>query len=156
MHRVEPQCQMKRRFVLALDIGGRFVGQTVGQATFVLDETLSQDGVFGVPKGDKSRNEFGVLIESLWDTEVIKNVIMKTRLSLYSDYLKDFGNIDVKWDLNFDLIINKYIQTNIGAYLIYDNDIKFKEDIDNDGELETLGARLQLKQLLGIGVLVTF
>lgn len=126
------------------------------KSTLVLDETLSNEGVFGVTKGKKSRNEFGALVQTSWDTEVIKNVIMKTNLSLYSDYLKDFGNVDVKWDLNFDLIINKYIQTNIGAYLIYDNDIKFKEDIDNDGELETLGARLQLKQLLGIGVLVTF
>jgi hypothetical protein len=81
---------------------------------------------------------------------------MKTQLSLYSDYLNDFGNVDVKWDLNFDLIINRFIRTNIRAYLIYDNDIKFKEDVDNDGQLETLGARLQLKQLLGIGVLVTF
>jgi len=126
------------------------------KSTLVLDETLSNEGVFGVPEGKNSRNEFGALIQSSWDTEVIKNVIMKTHLSLYSDYLKDFGNVDVKWDLNFDLIINKYIKTNIGAYLIYDNDIKFKEDINNDGQLETLGARLQLKQLLGIGVLVTF
>jgi len=126
------------------------------KSTLVLDETLSNEGVFGVPEGKNSRNEFGVLLQSSWDTEVIKNVIMKTHLSLYSDYLKDFGNVDVKWDLNFGLIINKYIKTNIGAFLIYDNDIKFKDDIDNDGQLETLGARLQLKQLLGIGVLVTF
>ena len=81
---------------------------------------------------------------------------MKTRIDLYSDYLKDFGNIDMKWDLNFDFIINKYMKANLGAYLIYDNDIKFKEDTNGDGELETLGARLQLKQLLGIGVLFNF
>ena len=48
------------------------------------------------------------------------------------------------------------MQANIGAYSIYDNDIKFKEDTNGDGELETLGPRLQLKQLLGIGVLVNF
>jgi len=133
-----------------------YISPVTLKSTLVLDETLSNEGVFGVTKGKKSRNEFGVLLQSSWDTEVIKNVIMKTNLSLYSDYLNDFGNVDVKWDLNFDLIINKYIQTNIGAYLIYDDDIKFKEDTNNDGELETLGARLQLKQLLGIGVLVTF
>ena len=34
------------------------------KSTFVLDETLSQEGVFGVPKGEKSRNEFGVLIKA--------------------------------------------------------------------------------------------
>jgi hypothetical protein len=126
------------------------------KSTLVLDETLSNEGVFGVPEGKNSRNEFGILVQTSWHTEVIKNVIMKTQLSLYSDYLNDFGNVDVKWDLNFDFIINRFIRTNIGAYLIYDNDSKFKEDVDNDGQLETLGARLQLKQLLGIGVLVTF
>ncbi len=126
------------------------------KSTIVLDETLSNQGVFGVPAGDTSRNEFGALIQSSWDTEVLKNIIMKTRLSLYSDYLNNFGNIDVKLDLNFNMTINKYIKANIGAYLIYDDDIKFKEDTNGDGELETLGARLQLKQLLGFGVLFSF
>lgn len=126
------------------------------KSTLVLDETLSNQGVFGVPAGKKSRNEFGGLIQSNWETEVLKNIVMKTRVELYSDYLNDFGNIDVKWDLNFDFIINKYMKANLGAYLIYDDDIKFKEDTNGDGELETLGARLQLKQLLGIGVLFNF
>ncbi len=126
------------------------------KSTLVLDKTLSEQGVFGVPKGAKSRNELGALFQSKWETEVFKNVVMKTRIELYSDYLKDFGNIDMKWDLNFDFIINKYMKANLGAYLIYDNDIKFKEDTNGDGELETLGARLQLKQLLGIGVLFNF
>jgi len=126
------------------------------KSTFVLDETLSNQGVFGVPAGDRSRNEFGALIQSSWETEVLKNIVMKTNIELYSDYLKDFGNIDLKWDLNFNFLINKYMKANIGVYSIYDNDIKFKEDTNGDGELETLGARLQLKQLLGIGVLFNF
>ncbi len=126
------------------------------KSTLVLDEALSNQGVFGVSAGKKSRHEFGALIQSNWETEVLKNVVMKTRVELYSDYLNDFGNIDVKWDLNFDFIINKYMKANLGAYFIYDNDIKFKEDTNGDGQLETLGARLQLKQLLGIGVLFNF
>ena len=126
------------------------------KSTLVLDETLSNQGVFGVSAGKKSRHEFGGLIQSNWETEVVKNVVMKTRVELYSDYLNDFGNIDVKWDLNFDFIINKYMKANLGAYLIYDDDIKFKEDTNGDGQLETLGARLQLKQLLGIGVMFNF
>ena len=126
------------------------------KSTLLLDETLSNSGTFGVPIGKSSRNEFGILVQSSWDTEVSKNIYMKTRLSLYSDYLNSFGNIDVKWDLNFDFVINKYMKANLGAYLIYDNDIKIKKDTNGDGELETLGARLQLKQLLGIGVLFNF
>jgi len=126
------------------------------KSTFVFDEALSNDGAFGVIKGRRSRHEFGSLVESAWDTEVFKNVMMSNRLSLYSDYLNNYGNIDVDWELNFKLTINKHIKANIGTHLIYDDDIKYKDDIDNDGTLETLGARVQLKQLLGIGVLFEF
>jgi len=126
------------------------------KSTFVLDDDLSNDGAFGVVKGKKSRHEFGALIQSTWDAEIAKNITMSNRLSLYSDYLNSFGNVDIDWELNFKLTINKHIKANIGTHLIYDDDIKFKDDIDNDGTLETLGARVQLKQLLGIGVLFSF
>ena len=126
------------------------------KSTFVLDENLSNDGAFGVEKGKKSRHEFGTLVQSTWHTKVVENVIMSNRLSLYTDYLNHFGNVDIDWELNFKLTINKYMKANIGTHLIYDDDIKFKDDIDGDGTLETLGARVQLKQLLGIGVLFSF
>ena len=126
------------------------------KSTFVLDNVLSNDGAFGVIKGQKARHEFGILVQSHWKKKVYKNVLMMNRLSLYSDYLHNFKNIDVDWELNFVLTINKYIKANVGTHLIYDDDIKFKDDIDNDGTLETLGPRVQLKQLLNIGVVYTF
>ena len=122
----------------------------------MLDEALSNDQAFGVKSGRKSRHEFGSLIQSAWDTEVFKNVTMSNRLSLYSDYLNNYGNIDINWELNFTLTVNKHIKANIGTHLIYDDDIKIKDDLNNDGVLETLGAKVQLKQLLGIGVLFSF
>ncbi len=126
------------------------------KSTFVLDDALSNDGAFGVVKGKKSKHEFGALVQSTWNSQIVENVIMSNRLSLYSDYLNHFGNIDVDWELNFKFTINKYMKANLGAHLIYDDDIKFKDDIDNDGTLETLGAKIQLKQLLSIGVLFNF
>jgi len=126
------------------------------KSTFVLDDDLSNDGAFGVVKGEKSRNEFGFLVESSWITNIVKNVTMSNRLTLYSDYLRDFGNVDIKWGLGIDMTVNKHIKANISTDIIYDNDIKFKEDIDNDGTLETFGARIQIKQLLGIGIRYDF
>ena len=70
---------------------------------------------------------------------------------LYSDYLHNYGNVDVNWEINFDLTINKYVTANIGSQLVYDDDDLHKEDIDNDGVLDILGPRIQLKQLLGVG-----
>jgi len=126
------------------------------KSTIVSDQRLSDDGAFGVEKGKRSRNEFGFLVQSSWDAKLIKNVIMKNDLALYSDYLRKFGNIDIRYDLTFDFIINKYMTANLGAHIIYDDDIKFKEDTNGDGSLETLGPRVQLKQLLGIGVAFNF
>ncbi len=126
------------------------------KSTLVFDESLSNSGAFGVEPGQKSRNEFGVLVESQWNKEIAKNVLMTNKLSLYSDYLNNFGNVDVDWELNFAFRINKFMRASIGGHLIYDDDVKYKEDINNDGTLETLGPRVQFKQFLGIGVMYRF
>lgn len=126
------------------------------KSTFVLDDELSQDGAFGVDIGKKSRTEFGFFTETSWEKQVMKNVAMSNRLGLYTDYLNDFGNIDVDWILDFKLTVNKWIKANLGAHLIYDNDIKYKEDTNGDGTLETFGSRVQLKQVFNIGFTYSF
>lgn len=126
------------------------------KSTFLFDKILSDSGAFGVKPGANSRHEFGALIESNWRQKIVKNVEFSNRISLYSDYLNDFGNIDIDWNLNFNLSVNKYIKASLGGYLLYDDDIKFTEDLNNDGVAETVGPKIQLKQLLSIGVLYTF
>ncbi|MCC7026186.1 MAG: hypothetical protein IT265_04470 [Saprospiraceae bacterium] len=79
---------------------------------------------------------------------------LENRLSLYSDYLNNFGNIDVDWQLQVDMIVNEYVKANIGIHMIYDDDIKAKEEVN--GEQITVGPKLQLKQALGIGVVYVF
>jgi hypothetical protein len=140
-----------------------YLSPITNKTTFVLDKTLANEGAFGVKRavydeannmivaGEKTKMEFGTLLTGEWNTEVMENIKMANRLNLYSDYLHNYGNIDINWELNFDLIINKYISANIGTQLLFDDDVKRKEDINNDGSLELLGARIQLKQLLGIG-----
>ncbi len=126
------------------------------KSTFVMDESLSNEGAFGVVKGKKSRHEFGTAFQTSWDVEIFKNVAMRNRLGLYTDYLNNFGNIDVNWELGFKFKINDYFEASLGSQLIYDDDIKHKEDTNGDGELETVGPRVQFKQQLGIGVLYKF
>lgn len=126
------------------------------KSTFVLDDKLSNEGAFGVEKGKKSRHEFGMAFQTSWDVEMFKNVAMRNRLGLYTDYLNNFGNIDVNWELGFKFKISKFFEASLGSQLIYDDDIKHKEDINGDGNLETLGARVQFKQQFGIGVLYKF
>jgi hypothetical protein len=82
------------------------------------------------------------------------NINLDTRATLYTDYLKDFGNIDIDWQISIEMIVNKYVRANIGTHLLYDNDIKNKREVA--GVQITEGPRVQLKQILGIGVEYSF
>lgn len=134
--------------------------------TLVLDQRLANQGAFGVEKvtydengniiseGKKTKTELGFLVTSHFKKEVFKNITFENRLSLYSDYLNNFGNIDVDWQAQLDLVVNQYVKANIGINMIYDDDIKAKEQIN--GEEVTVGPKVQLKQMIGIGLVYNF
>ena len=138
------------------------------KSTFVLDQRLANEGMFGVTpavrdeegnlieEGESVRTEFGMLLTSKFAKEVFENINLKNRLSLYSDYLNKFGNIDVDWQMNVNLKVNDFVKASVGSHIRYDDDVKYKEDFDGDGELETTGPRLQFKQTLGVGVVYEF
>ncbi|GGW37785.1 DUF3078 domain-containing protein [Arenibacter certesii] len=139
------------------------------KVTFVLDQDLADKGAFGVEKakydanknkikdGENSVIEFGVLITNTWQGEIFENVGVRHRLSLYSDYLESFGNIDVEWELNFALKVNKYISTTFGTHILYDDDIKFDPIKADDGSIISDGSpKIQFKQLFGVGVNYNF
>jgi len=84
----------------------------------------------------------------------LKNITFENRLSLYSDYIHNFGNFDADCDILFDLVVNQYVRANIGTRIIYDDDIKSKTEID--GVQVTQGPKTQLKQLLGVGLTYEF
>ena len=140
------------------------------KATFVLDETLANAGSFGVEpavlddegnviiKGENVRTEMGILITNFYEKEVFENIAIRHNLSLYTDYLKDFGNIDIDWELVFNFKVNNYVKATLGSHIRYDNDIKILEESNDETETELVekGAKVQWKQLLGVGVVVDF
>ena len=143
-----------------------YISPLTMKSTLVLDQRLANQGAFGVTKatydidgnlleeGQLYRFELGFLVTSLFKREISKNVIFENRLSLYSDYINKFGNTDVEWQFKFDLKVNDHIRANIGAHLIYDDDIKAKEEIN--GQQVTIGPKVQLKQMLGVGLIYEF
>ncbi|MEO9511030.1 MAG: DUF3078 domain-containing protein [Flavobacteriaceae bacterium] len=134
-----------------------YISPITQKATFVTDENLSNQGAFGVEEGKHMFMEFGFLVTNTWEEEVLKNVTMIHRVNLYTDYLISFGNIDVDWEMNFNLKVNKYINANIGTHLIYDDDINFDELVADDGTIIDPGIpRIQFKQLLGVGLSYVF
>lgn len=135
------------------------------KSTFVLDQRLANSGAFGVDpailneagevvqEGETVRQQIGVLVTNEYHTELFENISLNNKLSLYTDYLNKFGNIDVNWELNLTFKVNKYVVAKLGSHLKYDDDIKRK--IENDaGEVVKNGPAVQWKQQLGIGVVV--
>lgn len=132
------------------------------KTTLVLDQRLANQGAFGVPKatydldgnlltlGEKSKMELGFLVSGHMKNEIFKNINLENRLSLYSDYVNRFGNIDVDYDLQVELIVNQYVKANIGAHVIYDDDIKSKRQIA--GIQVTQGPKTQIRQAIGVGI----
>jgi hypothetical protein len=159
-----------------LGIGTEYIRKDLGltayfspltdKTTLVLNQTLADQGAFGVEgavydeegnklrSGKNSRTEVGILITNQLKRQVFKNIMLDHRISFYTDYLNKFGNIDVNWQLALDMTVNEYVKANIGTHLIYDDDIKSTSETDTG--VVTAGPKIQLKQILGLGLSYTF
>ncbi|WP_139957088.1 DUF3078 domain-containing protein [Flavicella sediminum] len=135
-----------------------YISPITNKTTLVFNQRLANSGAFGVEKavyeddvlvkeGRNSKIEFGTLLTGEWTKDIMDNVLMNNKLVLYSDYLNKYGNVDFDWELRFDLKVNKYVKANVGTHILYDDDVK---------DEETSSPKIQLKQLLGVGLTYSF
>ena len=129
-----------------------FASPITTKMTFVLNDSLSNAGAFGVVPGKKFRTELGGYLRVMWKHDVVKNVGLLTKLDLFSNYLKDPQYIDVNWEVLVNMRINKYLSVNINTLLIYDHDIIIGKDTNGDGTSDSFKPRVQFKELFGLGL----
>jgi hypothetical protein len=67
----------------------------------------------------------------------MENVTMENIFNAYGNYLEDPQNIDINYQVNFVMQINKYLSTNLNLHMIFDDNAT---------------TRVQFKQLFGLGV----
>jgi hypothetical protein len=127
-----------------------FISPLTGKNTFVLDNTLSTAGAFGVKEKEKYRAEMGGYLKMMFKTPVMTNVDLVTKLDLFSNYMDKPQNIDVSWEVLVTMKINKYLSANLNTMMIYDDDIK----ISNDEGVQS--PRLQFKEVFGVGLSYKF
>lgn len=97
-----------------------------------------EDGdYYGLDAGKSMRFEFGASVDITSKFTLVKNVDIKNRLSLYSNYLEDPKNVDLDYTLNIDMKINEWLSANFVFQAIYD---------DN-----AVGA-FQIREGLGVGL----
>ncbi|MFL9845879.1 DUF3078 domain-containing protein [Flavobacterium rhizosphaerae] len=93
-----------------------------GKFTFVdASRTLPDEAYFGVKEGDWVRSEFGFNASAYYKLDVLANVTFENILNLYSNYLEDPQNVDIDYQLNIVMKINRYLTTNLSFQTIYDD-----------------------------------
>jgi hypothetical protein len=140
-----------------------FIAPVTGKMTFVLDETLANAGAFGVEPavinpldnsisvpGKKMRSEFGGYFKGAFSKDIMTNVKLSTKLELFTNYLINPQNVDVYWETNIGMKVNKYITVTVGTTLVYDDDIDI-EIKDDAGAVIGKGPRVQFKEVFGLG-----
>jgi Protein of unknown function (DUF3078). len=128
-----------------------FISPASGKFTFVQDDLLSDLGAFGVTPGDKFRAEFGAYFKARAEQKVMENVSLISTVDLFTAYNDTFGDVDVNWDVLISMKINKYLSASLNTTLKYDNDIKTFDDEGNQR-----GAKIQFKEILGVGFAYSF
>ena len=73
-----------------------------------------------------------------------------SRLDLYSDYLRKPQNVDINWEVQINMVINKWFSTTLTTNMVYDDDVKITL---SDGRNV---KRVQFKELLGVGLQFNF
>lgn len=109
---------------------------------FVTEKDLQFKGNFGLKNdGDSFVYELGAFLGARYKINLMKNVSYDNRLGIYTNYLRDIGNMDVAYQGVLDLKVNNMISAQATINLFYDEDqIK----------------RTQVKQTLGIGLAYNF
>lgn len=139
-----------------------FISPLSTKMTFVQDRTLADQGAYGVDPaeydlttgqllkaGSKYRFELGAYLKAKYDATIAKNIELKTKIELFSNYLDNPENIDVNAEAIFNFKVNSWFNASLNWNLIYDDDIDIRDSKGN------VGPRTQFKSVIGLGISYT-
>ena len=85
------------------------------------DFTVPNKGYFGVEEGKNLRYELGFYGSGYFKFNLMTNVSLENILSVYSNYIEKPENIDLDYQINVVMKINRYLSTNLSMQAIYDD-----------------------------------
>jgi len=98
-------------------------------------------GQYGVPEGKTSTYGLGFNMSAFLKFQLMEDLTMENIIALYSNYLRNPQNIDVNYQINFLISVNKYLSTNLTLHVIADNNAS---------------SRVQFREVFGLGLNYTF
>jgi len=142
-----------------------FISPISGKITLVNNQMLADAGAYGVEgavfdtagirisKGKNVRYEFGALTSFKIKQVITENIVLTSKLDLFTNYFENPQNIDVNWDVLLGFKVNKFVSASVSTTLIYDHDIPVPiYHTVNGVRMQTgSGPRTQFKEVLAIG-----
>jgi hypothetical protein len=105
---------------------------------------------YGVDPDREVDPQFGTFVSININKEIMKNVSLRTRADLFSDYRQAKPlNIDVFWTNAIVMKVNKFLQVTYNFDVNYDDDIRLFGPNKN-------ATRFQFRSMLGVGVAAKF
>ena len=109
------------------------IAPATARFTFVSDEF---SGKYGVDQGKNTNFSLGFNLSAYYKTTVMENIMMENILTLYSDYLHNPQNIDIDYQINFFVKVNKHVSVNLAFHTVMD---------------DNASSKVQFKQVFGLG-----
>ena len=127
-----------------------YYSPVAGKLTMVTDTLLSE--AYGIDAGKKVRPQLGSIFKVNVDYTFYEDkVTLKSVLDLFTAYDDSFGKIDVNWDVLIGYNLTKLLTLTFQSTLKYDDDIK---TADSEGNIR--GAKVQFKEMVGLGISYKF
>lgn len=124
-----------------------FVSPITSRWVFVMDDSLSAKGSYGVDPGEHVKSEIGAFASITYNKKFTPDITYNAKLDLFSNYKNHPENVDVVMKNMLTFKVSKILAANFGLDLIYDDDIKlFGKNSDSPA--------LQIRQMIGIGLSV--
>ncbi|HRE57066.1 MAG TPA: DUF3078 domain-containing protein [Candidatus Kapabacteria bacterium] len=120
------------------------VAPVSNRLVLVMDDTLSQQGAFGVDRGKNVRSDLGMNFNLFLKKEIVQNVTFQTRFNVFAPY-QTITTAIVTWETLLNLKVNDYITASFATDLLYDEKIAIQRD---NG---TIGPSTQFRSVLAIG-----
>lgn len=127
-----------------------YYSPVAGKLTMVTDTLLSE--AYGIDAGKKVRPQLGSIFKVNVDYTFFEDkVTLKSVLDLFTAYDDTFGKVDVNWDVLIGYNLTKLLTLTFQSTLKYDDDIK---TVDSEGNIR--GAKVQFKEMVGLGISYKF
>ena len=121
------------------------------RTTFVEDQSLANQGLFGVDSGQNVKFEVGMSLKTALSWTFWKNMTLKTDATFFTPYSSDFGNIVVDWNVQIEMQVNSVFKAMIGTSLKYDDNVDWV-----DAEGVNRGPKVQFREMITVGIGYTF